>query len=152
LPKITGLERANIEEKEKKTPSLRLQTKLQAEKAIKVRIFPDKEQKTILNQWFGIRRFIYNKCIAIIKEDYKNQIKTTQKRLRELVVNNVNYVQNNTWMIDYEYDLRDEAMRDALKNLKSNLAKGGHFELKFLDQIKLKALKSFQQHCIIHQD
>lgn len=134
LPKITVLEQANIEEKEKKTPSLKPQIKLQAEKAIKVRIFPDKDQKTILNRWFGIRRFIYNKCIAIMKEDYKNQIKTTQKRLRELVVNNVNYIQNNTWMIEYEYDLRDEAMRDALKNLKSNLAKGGHFDLKFLSK------------------
>jgi transposase len=134
LPKITALEQANIDEKEKKTPSLKPQTKIQAEKAIKIRIFPDKEQKSILNQWFGIRRFIYNKCVAIMKEDYKNQIKTTQKRLRALVVNNANYIENNTWMIDYEYDLRDEAMRDALKNLKSNLAKGGYFELKFLSK------------------
>ena len=41
-------------------------------KAIKVRIYPTKEQECFLNQQFGATRFVYNKSLAIIKHQYKN--------------------------------------------------------------------------------
>ena len=132
LPKITALELDNTEEivnnLKKKTTKL---NKEQAEKAIKIRIFPDSNQKQTLKKWFGVRRWIYNKCLHIMKENYKNKIKTTQKMLRKLVINEINYKHENQWMLDFEYDLRDEAMRDMLKNLTSNIAKGKGFDLKF---------------------
>lgn len=34
-------------------------------------------------------------------------------------------------MLDFDYDLRDEALRDLLKNYKSNLAKKSQFEIKY---------------------
>jgi transposase len=107
--------------------------KLQAEKSIKIRIFPTITQTQTLKKWFGVRRWIYNRCLYIMKENYKKvpAVKTTQKMLRELVIKNSNYKNENKWMLEYEFDLRDEAMRDVLNNLNSNLAKGKGFDLNF---------------------
>lgn len=85
-----------------------------------------------MTRWFGVRRFIYNKCLSLINQDF-SLIKNT-KELRRLVVNNDNYTTENTWMLDYNYDLRDEALRDLLKNFKSNLAKGDKFKVSYLSK------------------
>ena len=42
-------------------------------KAVKVRIYPTKEQEKFLNQQFGAVRFVYNKSLWIIKHQYKNK-------------------------------------------------------------------------------
>lgn len=90
------------------------------------RIYPTKEQKIKLRKWFGVRRWIYNKCL----ESYKNGV-TTLKGLRESVIKNQNYMDKNQWMLKYDFDLRDEALQDLLKNIKSNKAKNKNFQMKF---------------------
>lgn len=99
--------------------------------AQKIRIYPKKSQQQTLNKWFGLQRWVYNKCLAQHKENIRNEIKTTVGSLRTNIINNSNFENSNTWVLDYNYDLRDEAIRDFIKNLKSNKAKGGKFELKF---------------------
>ena len=99
-----------------------------AEKSIKIRIYPDKEQKKIINRWFGVRRWVYNQCLNKVKQI---GTKISIKELRETVINNINFEKENIWMKDYEYDLRDEALRDLVKNVSSNIAKGGLFNMKF---------------------
>jgi len=102
-------------------------TKQNAAKSYKIKLFPTKEQKEILKKWYGVRRFVYNKCVNL----YKSNPEMNQQDYRNAVVKEINYATENTWMNDYEFDLRDEAMRDFCKNLKSNQAKGGQFEMKF---------------------
>ena len=101
--------------------------KAAAGKSKLVRVYFNQEQKQILKKWFGVTRFIYNKCLETINKD-KNK---TLKYLREKVISNSNYETENTWMLDYNYDLRDEALRDLLKNIKSNDAKGKTYKIQF---------------------
>ncbi len=42
------------------------------QKGVKFRIYPNKEQKTILNQTLGCCRLIYNKGLAMRNEAYQN--------------------------------------------------------------------------------
>lgn len=94
-----------------------------------IRFYPDTEQKTLINRCFGTRRFVYNKALYLIK---KKLVKATLKDLRKLCINNINFEKQDKWMLDIEYDVRDEALRDLLKNIESNQAKGGKFEMKYL--------------------
>jgi transposase len=107
-------------------------TKPLAEKARKIRVYPDIEQKQTISKWLGVQRWIYNKALNEIKT---NNCKVSLKELREKVINNVNFETENTWMLDYEYDLRDEALRDLVHNYKTNFAKAKRqkkpFEIKF---------------------
>lgn len=129
LPKIMDLEQESIEEKEKKPKKKKKSKKKPAEKAIKIRIYPTKEQKITLKEWFGVTRFIYNKCLYEINQNKDKKL--TLKELRKRVINNDNYKEKDQWMLKYEYDLRDEALQDLLKNIKSNLEKGKKFEIKY---------------------
>jgi len=89
-------------------------------KAIKIRIFPTKEQENKLKQWFGTARWTYNRCV----ESYQAKTcKPTKKNLRQRIINNDNFKDNNCWVKDVPYDIRDEAMNDFLKALKATKAK-----------------------------
>ena len=41
-------------------------------KAYKYRIYPNKEQQTKMNRFFGCCRFVYNKCIEWYSDAYKS--------------------------------------------------------------------------------
>jgi IS605 OrfB family transposase len=103
--------------------------------AIKLRIYPDNEQKEIINNWIGASRFIYNKVLNYINEQSKQNGNSKGlfkiKLLRELFINNDNFRTENSWMLKVPYDIRDEALRDLLKNFKSNFSKGDIFNIKY---------------------
>jgi len=133
LPKIMDLEQEYIKGQEKKNNKKEKLDKPEAEKSIRIRIKFNKEQKKTLNKWFGVRRWIYNRCLHMINT---GKAKKNMKDLREKVIKNENYKTENTWMLDNsDFDLRDEAMRDLLKNIKSNNEKsktqGCKFKMKF---------------------
>ena len=100
----------------------------EAGKSKKIRIYPSTAQKQVLKKWFGTRRFIYNQCVNFYKVDPES---CTRKNLRELFINEKNFETENKWLKDTEYDLRDEALSDFLKNVKSNKEKGVPFTLKY---------------------
>ncbi|KAK9483615.1 hypothetical protein V1527DRAFT_498303 [Lipomyces starkeyi] len=49
----------------------------------KMRLFPTTSQKETLRQWFGTQRYIYIKCVALVREG----MKPTQKKLRSVLLN-----------------------------------------------------------------
>ena len=104
------------------------ENKEEAGKSKSIRVYFTNDQKIKLNKWFGVKRWIYNKCLDAIKN---RNIPATKKDLREHVIKNKNFETENTWMLNYEFDLRDEAMSDLLYNIKSNLAKGTKFNIQF---------------------
>lgn len=106
--------------------------------ATKIRIYPTKEQKKTLDNWFGASRFIYNRVLSYLKTEFEtlrteNQGKNkdekivkdilNKKKLRSLFVNNTNFETENTWMNEIDHDLRDEALSDIMKDYKTNFAK-----------------------------
>ena len=134
--------------------------KLPAGKVKKIRLFPTKEQRQVLNNWFGTARWTYNQVLAGMMEDwkkYKRAVNVLEKgevpfdkkklkaeyitfnrtKLRARFINNELFEgTDNAWVIDTPYDVRDEAMIDVLKAYESNFAKlrkvpEHHFKLKF---------------------
>ena len=55
----------------------------------------------------------------------------SNKELRTIIYADTTLPQDE-WHLEYPYDLKDEALRDLLKNVKSNRAKGGNFQIKFI--------------------
>ncbi|KAK9488751.1 hypothetical protein V1527DRAFT_516603 [Lipomyces starkeyi] len=80
-------------------------------RARKILLFPTTSQKKTVRQWFGAQRYIYNKCVALVREE----MKPSQKELRAVLRNS----EANT----LDYKLKDEAIRDFMENYKSNMAK-----------------------------
>lgn len=109
---------------------------------MKLRIYPNKEQKDVLNNWFGASRVIYNRCLSYVKEEYKKDKEKRPKdilkakNLRARFINNVNYEKIDKWMLDIPYDIRDESMRDLVKNYSSNMSKGDSFDIQFKSRKK----------------
>lgn len=105
--------------------------------AIKLRIYPNFEQKQTLRRWFGIHRLIYNKCLDYAKENNVYKInKYVLKDIRDLIINNDNYERENRWMLEVPYEIRDNALRDLKNNYNSNVAKmengnNNRFNIKF---------------------
>ncbi|KAK9325448.1 hypothetical protein V1517DRAFT_177160 [Lipomyces orientalis] len=89
-------------------------------RAQKIRLFPTTSQKETLRQWFGAQRYIYNKCVAAVRAG----MKPTQKELRTVLLNSETNTldDNEKWLDQYEYDLKDEVIRDFMK-YRSNMAK-----------------------------
>ena len=103
--------------KKAKTAKTVKPAKPSAGKARKIRVYPNPRQRSLLQQWFGTARWIYNQCVAQVKT------LTTKKALRTAIVNNDNYATENTWVRQVPYEVRDAAMVDLINARKSNLAK-----------------------------
>ena len=123
--------------------------------AIKLQVYPDPEQKIILDKWFGASRFVYNKCLGYINKecslkqpDFKLSSILNKKHLRSKFINNPNYKIDNNWMLEIPYDIRDESMRDLLKNYNSNFAKKTKFQLNYkrLKEGKCNSINILSKH------
>ena len=99
-------------------------------KAHKVRVYPTKEQLIKLNRWLATARWTYNQCVQTIRE---KTAKANKKDLRALLLNTIVHEGKSTaWVLDTPYDVRDEAMSDLLKAIKTNFAaKRVKFFMKF---------------------
>jgi putative transposase len=98
--------------------------------AIRLRIYPNKAQKETYKKWFGVSRFLYNKSLEFLEGD--KEVQKTITVLRTQFINEGSkFFQDHKFLNDIPYDVKDEALRDLLKNYKSNFAKGKHFKLKF---------------------
>ena len=86
----------------------------------------------VLQRWFGVCRWTYNQCAAAINN---NTVPANSKSMRAAFVNNGNFLQANQWVTEVPYDVRDQAMQDALKALAAYEAKQEEnqngFHLKF---------------------
>lgn len=84
-------------------------------------MYPSKLQKEELNKWFGASRFVYNRILHYLKNTDKPSY--SKKFLRSQFINDSVYQNENEWMLQIPYDVRDEALSDILHNYKSNFKK-----------------------------
>jgi len=122
-----------------------------AHKAMKVRVYPTKEDDDILKQWMGTLRWVYNQCIAKINEMRDNKEKVTIQTLRKHCVEKRALEEKNAhWALSVPYDIRGEGALLALTAYKSNIAKwklnpSHRFQLSF------KTKKDPQQIIPVHR-
>ena len=115
--------------KEKNINYLDPRDKEEAGKSRRIRIYPTKTQKETLNKWFGCSRYIYNQCVKLVSEEICDD---KIDSLRNKIINEeTNIYKHQKWLSDYHYDLKDEAIRNYLFNVKSNMAKGNKFKISF---------------------
>lgn len=93
----------------------------------KIRVYPTQEQRTILNQWFGCARFVYNKTVEFLKQpDTKAQWKSIKTNLLHDMPE---------WSKEVPYQIKSVAIRDccqAVSNAKKKFKLTGKFqEVKF---------------------
>jgi transposase len=98
-----------------------------AGKARKIRLYPNKEEREKLSQWFGAARWTYNECCTAV---YKHGMPFKLKVLRNFAVNQDSLkARNLDWLFNTPRDIRDEALRDFLKAYDACKAKGNNFKL-----------------------
>ena len=98
----------------------------------KVRFYPNKPQRELLNKCFGAHRYFYNRTI----ERINNKIKLNKS---EIVPRNKTLIDNDIWMKEIPLDTREYGMRKALDAYKTSLAllkqgKIKHFKLSYLSR------------------
>ncbi|KAK9234143.1 hypothetical protein V1525DRAFT_350735 [Lipomyces kononenkoae] len=100
--------------------------KEQAEKVRRFRLYPTKEQKAILRNWFGTARWTYNQCLDAVE---KKEVARTKKDLRAAFLNKEAIDKMGKpciltpWVLETPYDIRDAAMADLLKAYDSAFAR-----------------------------
>jgi hypothetical protein len=86
----------------------------------------------LLQKWFGVERWTYNKCLVAIRELKK---KRSNKKLRAYCLNKEAFdregMKSFKWAREVHYDIRDGTMNDQLKAYQSNTTKGGQFQIHF---------------------
>ena len=99
-------------------------------KVRKIKMLPNLQQKIKLRSWFGIYRWIYNQGVTMLKsKEYGNG--SLLKQLRNRLVKDSNYQQENKWVSELPFDTRDYAIKELLQAFQTNLKSGHHFDLKF---------------------
>jgi len=128
------------------TSSTKKQSKQVAEKCRRIRVFPTQVQKSVLKKWFGTVRWTYNQAVSQIKLNRKSHTKTTIKELRTQYCNRPALkAKGCDWAFDVPYDVRDEALRDLVKGVKSNFAaKRSHFSFRY------RSRKDRQESIVLH--
>lgn len=121
--------------KEEETGKKKREKKIYGEmKAKVIQIYPTAHQKKILNKWFGTARWTYNRCVSSSKDGVK-----TMKALRALHIHNTLYEDENEWVTETPYEIRDYMLRQMTTSISTNNDKGIKYNMKY------KSRKDYQQ-------
>jgi putative transposase len=104
------------------------------QRSLKIRIYPDKNQKSYLNNCLGIYRLVYNQAI-----NYINTHQTTNYinvRTKVLSIIEEKYP-NNNWFSNLHFDSKTLAVKEACNAFISNFKKNNNsgFKVKFKSKI-----------------
>jgi hypothetical protein len=89
---------------------------------LKVRMFPNLDQKAILRKWIGTSQYLYNKALEAIKKGKKRP--NFQKLRNELI-------HTEDWMKEIPNTIWQGGVKQLANAYKSSLAKGKRFEIRF---------------------
>lgn len=103
-------------------------------------MLPNLQQKMKLRSWFGIYRWIYNKGLEILKnKSYGSG--SLLKQLRNRLVKDENYIDQNQWINELPADTRDCAIKELLQAFKTNRKSGHHFDMTFKSKKKSQSME-----------
>lgn len=95
-------------------------------KSFKLRIRPTKEQKSLLNQWAGSSRFLYNKSIGLLTNPKNNTLRSVYDLRDRLVTfkgkylkTKNNFYNNKDWLKQVPKAIKQGAIAEAKANLSS---------------------------------
>jgi len=117
----------------------------------KVRMYPSKNHKILLEKCFGATRYLINKTLEEIK---KGNLKATSNaiNIRNHLKYQDKYIKNTSeeWLTEIPYDTRDEAIRQLSSNFKTAFTQLKTKQItKF--EMKFKSKKNPVQVCFVNK-
>jgi len=109
-------------------------------KAVKIRLFPTREQELLMYKSCGVARFAYNWGLAKWEEEYKQGLKPSKLSLKKEFNNYVKKDEKYSWLYEVSGQITVQAFEDlncAYKNFFKGLSKYPRFKT------KKKSKKSF---------
>ena len=89
-------------------------------RAVKIRLYPNKEQATMINKLLGCYRVVYNQCLNRKIESYKNEGKTENlSTLGQFVHHELLKDDNFIWLREQNTKVLKQAVRDMLSAYKN---------------------------------
>lgn len=89
-------------------------------RAIKIRLYPNKEQATMVNKLLGCYRVVYNQCLNRKIESYKNEGKTENlSTLGKFVHHELSKDENFIWLREQNTKVLKQAVKDMLTAYKN---------------------------------
>ena len=89
-------------------------------RAIKIRLYPNKEQATMFNKLLGCYRVVYNQCLSRKIESYKNEGKTENlSTLGQFVHHELLKNDNFIWLREQNTKVLKQAVKDMLTAYKN---------------------------------
>ncbi len=127
-------------------------TKLKSVRSRKIKLNPSREWRVVLNRWMGTSRWVYNRCLDLVKKkkcrvnrgDFRDKVvcghnhgevkKRTGKKRRKRGKNRGNWTpgrkhskipmkRGTSWVLDTPFEIRDSGMVDLCKAFESNWGK-----------------------------
>ena len=89
-------------------------------RAIKIRLYPNKEQATMFNKLLGCYRFVYNQCLSRKIESYRNDgksenLSTLGRFVHHELLKNDNFI----WLREQNTKVLKQAVKDMLSAYKN---------------------------------
>lgn len=88
-------------------------------KTLKLRLYPTKEQKILLNKWAGGFRYTYNATLASLKNPRDKCRSWMNLRNRFVTAKGNNYFNNKPWLLSIPKSIRQGAVKEAHTNFKT---------------------------------
>lgn len=108
-------------------------------KSRKIRLFLSKDQERLIEKWFGVARFCYNKTIEYLRQ---TGTKADWKAIKTGLLNDL-----PDWCSEVPYQIKSISIRDAciaVREAKKKFAKSGSF-----NEVSFKSRKNPTQSCYI---
>lgn len=105
----------------------------------KIRIYPDRAQRSLIRKWFGAARYVYNKTVEYLKEP---GTKASFFAIKGDLLSDL-----PDWCSEVPYQIKSIAVRDACQAVKA--AKRKYQATGKFNQVRFKSRKSPKQSCYI---
>ena len=113
----------------------------------KVRLFPTKEQEHLFYEYFGMSRFVYNKCIDLQEEHYKNHkddedFNRLSNYTMNMIFTDLKKEDKYSWLCNYSTDSMRGAIKDCSRAYELHKKNPKHYKYPKYKS-KLKSTKQF---------
>ncbi|NET63650.1 MAG: transposase [Moorea sp. SIO1G6] len=110
-----------------------------AKKSKKIRVFLSAEQRSMVRQWFGVSRYVFNKTVKILEN---GEVKANWKAIKTGILNNL-----PEWCKTVPYQIKSIAIKDACTAVRE--AKNKYKKISQINRVRFRSRKNPVQSCYI---